>query len=46
VATGTASSTGRFTTVIGVGPATGRKTVFVRGLTDTRQGTATLTVVR
>lgn len=46
VATGTASSTGRFTTVIGVGPATGRKTVFVRGLTDTRQGTATLTVGR
>ncbi|MEH3067723.1 MAG: terpene cyclase/mutase family protein [Aeromicrobium erythreum] len=46
VATGKASSTGRFTTVIGVGPATGRKTVFVRGLTNTRQGTATLTVVR
>lgn len=46
VATGRATSTGTYTTVIGVGPITGAKTVYVRGLTDRRQGTAGLTVVR
>jgi hypothetical protein len=46
VLTGRATTSGTFTGTFGVGTVTGRKTVYVKGITATRQGTTTLTVVR
>lgn len=43
---GEATASGTFTGAFRVGTVTGRKTVYVKGLTATRQGTTTMTVVR